>query len=191
MRYSQNREQDIIVEYFKVNGTFLDLGAYDGVNLSNTRALVKKGWKGVMVEASPRVFERLILNCRGYDITLLNFAVSDHDGIVRFFDNLNAVGTMHFAETKRWGTSEQFDQIEIECRDIKTVLQELKYPVYDFVSIDCEGEDLNLLKRIDFTKYKTKMVCVEWNSRDQHLYDEVMSGWKLVHKNAENLIYIL
>lgn len=192
-RYSQNREQDHIVDFFKgQKGTYLDLGAYDGVNLSNTRALTRLGWNGVLIEASPTIYERLVFNCKDYaNVLPLNFAVSDKDDIVKFFDNLNAVGTMHEKETKRWGDTEQFKQIEIECRDIKTVLEELPYTKYDFVSIDCEGEDLNLLKRIDFMKYQTKMVCVEWNSINQHLYDEVMIGWRLIHRNAENLIYAI
>src|SRR5688572_15752664 len=96
-RYSQNNEQDVILKYFgDYVGTFLDLGAYDGINLSNTRALVRKGWGGVMVEASPTVFERLKLNCEVFNrLCLLNFAVSDKDGVAEFYDNQNAVATMH------------------------------------------------------------------------------------------------
>src|SRR5688572_3924661 len=121
-RYSQNMEQDVILKHFgNYKGTFLDLGSYDGVNLSNTRALMRLGWQGVMIEASPRVFVRLLLNCKDFPgLTMLNFAVSDHDGIVKFFDNLNAVATMHQDQVDRWD-NEQFDQIEIECRDIKPV----------------------------------------------------------------------
>ena len=49
--YSQNNEEEIILNFFKEKkGIFLDLGAYDGIGLSNTRALAEKGWKGVCVE---------------------------------------------------------------------------------------------------------------------------------------------
>jgi FkbM family methyltransferase len=188
-RYSQNNEQDIILNYFKDEvGTFLDLGSYDGVNLSNTRALVRKKWKGVLVDPSPEVFKRLELNCKDYELTLINCAVSDYNDTVSFYDNQNAVATMHQKETERWD-NEEFNKIEVRCRDVKELLEELPYTVYDFISIDCEGEDLTLLKRIDFAKYKTRLVCVEWNSKDQNLFDEIMKGWKLIHKNAENLIY--
>jgi len=55
--YSQNLEQNYILEYFKDRrGTFIDIGANDGLTLSNTRALVELGWRGVFVEPSPMAF---------------------------------------------------------------------------------------------------------------------------------------
>ena len=63
MRYSQNNEQDIIMQYFIGNrGTFLDIGANDGVTLSNTYALQQAGWGGVLVEPSEEAFNRIPSN---------------------------------------------------------------------------------------------------------------------------------
>jgi len=60
MRYSQNQEEDVIQSWFgDFVGTFLDIGANDGKTLSNTYALVERGWAGTYVEASPKAFERL------------------------------------------------------------------------------------------------------------------------------------
>ena len=64
-RYSQNNEQDIIMSYLESNeltsGQLLDIGAFDGETLSNTRAIMLrfKHWKGVFVEPSSFSFVKL------------------------------------------------------------------------------------------------------------------------------------
>jgi len=45
---------------------------------------------------------------------------------------------------------------------------------FHLISIDAEGFDLKILKQIDFNVTKTKMVVVEWNGKDRHLYDAIM-----------------
>lgn len=64
-RYSQFEEQDAILQAFagKTDGRFLDLGAWDPITFSNTRALVGLGWSGVMIEPSPGPFLELMLCC--------------------------------------------------------------------------------------------------------------------------------
>jgi hypothetical protein len=48
--YSQNKEEEVILNYFNGHvGTFVDLGANDGITFSNTRALAERGWKGVLI----------------------------------------------------------------------------------------------------------------------------------------------
>ena len=65
MNYSQNNEQEIIINLFKGkrDGKFLDIGANNGVTLSNTFALANfYGWSGLLVEASPKAYQRLLKN---------------------------------------------------------------------------------------------------------------------------------
>lgn len=190
--YSQKLEEKYILNYFKNRkGTFLDLGAFDGVNLSNVRALAERGWSGVMVEASPTVFEKLKKNYEDYlDVELYNLAVGATTGILDFHDNHNAVGTLYKEETKRWGNTQKFNTIEVPCMEINEFLETMtEKKHFDFVSIDIEGEDLNVLKRMDFEKLRTKMICVEWNGKDKHLFDAALPGFRLIYKNGENLLY--
>ncbi len=193
--YSQKLEEKFILGHFKNRkGTFLDLGAFDGINLSNVRALAEKGWQGVMVEASPTVFEKLQKNYEDYpDVELHNLAVGAMTGILDFHDNHNAVGTLYKEETERWKGTQNFNTIEVPCMEINEFLETMTdHKTFDFVSIDIEGEDLNVLKRMDFDKMRTKMICVEWNGKDKNLYDSAVLkyGFRLVHKNGENLLYI-
>jgi hypothetical protein len=59
MKYSQNNEQEIILNFFNGRiGRYLDIGAFDGVAASNTLALAELGWQGTVIEPSPWVFKR-------------------------------------------------------------------------------------------------------------------------------------
>jgi hypothetical protein len=50
MKYSQNNEQEIILNFFNGRiGRYLDIGAFDGVSMSNTLALVELGWQGTAI----------------------------------------------------------------------------------------------------------------------------------------------
>ena len=64
--YSQNGEDGIIERIFSVvsdrPGLCCEFGAWDGIVLSNTRALVERGWRGVMIEADPSKFAELERN---------------------------------------------------------------------------------------------------------------------------------
>jgi hypothetical protein len=64
-RYSQFEEQDHILQAVKniTEGRFLDIGCWDAVTFSNTRALFELGWSGVMIEPSPGPFVELMRTC--------------------------------------------------------------------------------------------------------------------------------
>lgn len=195
MSYSQNSEESIILDFFKNEiGTFLDLGSFTGIELSNVRALAERGWSGVMVEPSPTIFQQLIKNYCGFTkIDCYNLAVGLETKIATLFDNHNAVATMYEEETRRWGNTQEFKKINVPLFHIHEFLETLRYKTFDFISCDIEGGDLEILENLDLFALKTKMVCVEWNSKNFEKYDKVIKkfAFKLVHQNAENLIYTI
>ena len=93
MNYSQNNEQEIILNLFKGRtGTFLDIGANDGITLSNTYALSLQGWKGLLVEASPKAYERLVKTYEGKDAELQNVAIGGRDCDLSFHESGELLG---------------------------------------------------------------------------------------------------
>ncbi len=73
---------------------FVDIGAYDGINTSNTLALEECGWTGICVEANPEIFATLANN-RPNAINL-QFAVASFDG------HLNFSGYFHHSFCHYW-----------------------------------------------------------------------------------------
>lgn len=200
--YSQNSEQEIITNFFKDHkGTFLDMGANDGITLSNTYALVLGGWKGTLVEASPKAFDRLVKNLSPNDnLDAYNCAVGSYDGKITLHESGELLGQGDVAlvsstredETKRWeGIKMPFEDVEVECVTFKTLLERSESKTFDFVSMDIEGMELDVLPQMDFNALGTRLACIEFNGKDKEKYDAIMLpfGFKVIHQNAENLIY--
>jgi FkbM family methyltransferase len=193
MKYSQNNEEYHILKRFPrgYKGRFLDIGAYDGKRLSNTYALMIRGWEGDLIEPSEEVYPKLLENVKGFKVRIGKFAIANHDGELTFYDNGNAVATASKKDKSKW-VKESFKEITVKCRRFDSIWNEKDK--FDFISIDVEGLDVDVLKQIDIDKHEVKCICVEWNSIPKNFkeIDKYLKGFnmKLVHKNAENLIYV-
>jgi len=205
--FSQNNEEDIILNIFKhkKNGTFLDIGANDGVTLSNTFALANfYGWTGLLVEASPKAYERLLKNYEliDRDFDFQNVAIGKKDGVLDFFESGELLGKGDVAlvssgvpdELKRWESLKmEFVPIHVPMTSVETMLARSRHEKFDLLSLDIEGMELDVLPQIDFKALKIQVAVIEFNGKDEHKYNDIMfpQGFKLVHKNMENLIYTI
>lgn len=190
--YSQNAEEDVILRYFTgQTGVFLDLGAYDGVRLSNTRALAEAGWAGVAIEASPFYFKQLEDNYRGLPVQLLNVAIGETDGTAIFYDSPDGCsGTLLSRETARWQGYCSFVPIEVPCVTIHTLLRHLNCPTIDMISCDLEGLDLAVMADLPFAELKTRLVVVEFNGNNYDAFASILAPhFSLVYTSPENLIW--
>lgn len=82
--YSQFGEDGLVGGIFQrlepENHWCLEVGAADGLCLSNTRRLIEEGWTGILVEPDDGHFDRLLRNCRGHDVHLFKAAVGVRNG---------------------------------------------------------------------------------------------------------------
>lgn len=197
--YSQNNEEEIILQYFKGQiGVFADIGCNDGITLSNTFALSSYGWRGLLVDASPAAFSKLWeLYGRSKDHDIFHCALADHDGEIEFNDSgellgggdVGLVSTLHNHEMDRFKSVLDYKKVSVPCLTWKTLIEKSRFKHFDFVSLDIEGSEMDVLPHIDLSK--TDMICVEFNGNQalKNEYEKYLSGFKLIHTNTENLIY--
>ena len=144
--YSQANQDKWVCEIldYKKNGFFIDLGAYDGIQTSNTYYLEKElGWNGICIEANSNVFNSLKVNRTSINI---NAAISNYDGICGF------------GEDRIGGEN------EVKCFKLNTLLNDLKCPnEIDYLSIDIEGHEFTVFEYFDFNKWNIKLMTVEHN----------------------------
>ena len=191
-KYSQNNEQEFILEYFNgYKGTFLDLGAYDGIDISNTRALMELGWAGMCFEPNPDIYLRLKQNCEQFPFVFIyDYAVGISNGTFKLNANNSYYSTLIDSEKERWNNLYEFTEIECKVVDFKTLLKASPFPKFDFISIDCEGLDYAILTQINLDDVKCNMVCVETNGIETEKYIKYCEdfGMSLIHQNFENII---
>ena len=197
--YSQNAEDTAIQNYFGLyKGTLLDIGANDGKTFSNSLALIEKGWEGVLVEPSPSAFEKLSSLHKGNAfVKPYNVAIGTENGPVDFYDMAAHVGngdtsllaTMDEQETKRWVGTE-FTKTKVRCVDYKIFLEFSPIKWFDFITIDAESKDIEILRQIDLIR--TKCLCIEWNGKEADLAvirSIVPVEMKEIYRSLENVIF--
>lgn len=200
MRYSQNNEETIILDYFgSYIGRFIDIGANDGVTLSNTRALINRGWNGYMIEPCKDAYNRLMSNCEGNKVKCLNYAVNVETKPIDLYvngshmgDDVGLLSTIIPSETERW-KGEDFVVEKVMSYSFADMCQMEGILNIDFINIDAEGMDYDILKQINIKKMGVKMICVESNSIDDYKYASLLEPFDMLlkYKSAENLIYAL
>ena len=149
----------------------MEVGAYDGVSLSNTYFFENLGWSGICLEPNPSAFEKLRRNRAS---TVVNAGVaaipgtmaflslpSDLDlgsGFVDFFDANSLYANRSFVEQacKRGGRV-----VDVEVVNLNRLLGEHNVSHVDYLSIDAEGADWNILQSIDFIHFDIEVVSVE------------------------------
>ena len=166
--YSQLGQDKNVLEYYsqKSDGYFVEIGAYDGVDLSNTYALELLGWKGICVEPLPSCYQTLIKNrtCKTYNVAVdksgghtLEFVVADMlSGDIDRLDKSRV--------DREFGLS---NRITVKTINITDLLDDAGAPNFiEFLSLDTEGSEYDILLGLDFNKYSFGYISVEHNYKE-------------------------
>lgn len=196
--YSQNNEEQVILDYFKdFSGSLLDIGANDGVTFSNSLALIERGWYASLVEPSPSAFSKLSqLHSDNPKVKVYQFAIgaTTEDVVLHVNDphipnDDSLLATTKASEMNRWGAL-KFNETKVEQYTFKDAFEGQKF---DFITIDAEGVDIEILQQINLAEVGCKLLCVEHNGKKIEEYRDYCAkyGMKEISINAENIIMAL
>lgn len=143
----------------KRDGFFLEVGAHDGVYLSNTYLLEKRyGWSGILVEANPASFAQLESNRTA---NCVNACVSSHEEVVEFSNN-SVFGGIVAADCDNRDTTEAESVVKMQTVPLESVLDKANAPAeIDYFSIDIEGAEDRVLLEFPFERYKFTSLTIE------------------------------
>lgn len=204
MKYhSQNRESEIVLNYFKgKKGTVLEVGANDGITYSNSYDLITAGWQAYLLEPGS-VFDMLKFQHSGKpNVCLYNFGIAQEMGVKIFYESAahipggsdtGLVSTTNADELEKWKGVEFTETVATFVTFQNFLSQVGEKPVFDFISIDVEGSEWEVLSQINLLKVGCKVLCIEWNGKPElrRKFTEYCRkfGMREIHKNAENLIF--
>lgn len=162
--YSQCRQDKWIIEDIfdhKEGGFFVDLGAADGIDISNTYILEKKyKWKGICIEAEDSIFKNLKLN---RNCICVNVCIDDYEKKqIKFTKGRGLIGGIIDQDTDNKGfiSSSEFDQKETFT--LASVLDKYNAPKFiDYLSLDVEGAEHRIFRDFPFGKYKFLAMSIE------------------------------
>ena len=165
--FSQEGEDLLLKRIFehKKNGFYIDVGAHHPFRFSNTYLFYKKGWKGINLDAMPnsmKIFEKY----RPRDINLEIPVGKDGEKLVYYIFNEPALNTFDKNRIEAIVSKSVYTlirEMEIQIRSLKSILDEYlpKGQNIDFMSIDVEGLDFEVLKSNDWKKYRPEILLVE------------------------------
>jgi FkbM family methyltransferase len=162
--------QDLkVIDFYKgkKNGYFVEVGANDGTTLSNSFLLEKSyGWKGICCEPNPCQFQKLIKNRP--NSSCCEYAIYGKSNEVVSFDiaNDNSLlsGISNNIDIHKKSVDKNKDTILVKTMSLEDVLDKYKAPRFiDYISIDTEGSEYEILKPFNFNKYIFGLIDVEHN----------------------------
>jgi FkbM family methyltransferase len=197
--YGQHSEDVYIKTLFPnlTNGICIEIGAYDGISLSNTKHFEEIGWRALCIEPIPIAYEK----CKTVRKECYQCCIAEKDSddkeftIFHLNENLCAISSLEPDQRLIDSHSHLItdtSKIMVKVRGLNSLLAELDFPkVIDFISIDTENTELDVLKGIDLNVYNVKLFVIE-NNYDEPFCKDYLSqyGYEKIHRIAVNDFFI-
>jgi FkbM family methyltransferase len=194
----------IIRQYFpeKQNGKCIEIGATDGIHFSNTYHFELNNWECLCVEPVPETFAKLKNNRKN----CLNLAISSQnmDSVNFELFTIQNVEQPHSAMSglevdeilvndlkKHYPTIER-NTIKINTKRLDWCIENyFNYDEIDFISIDTEGSEIDVLKSFNVNNYNLKLLILENNYNLSDIENYLKNyGWKKDQRSYVNDFYV-
>jgi FkbM family methyltransferase len=147
--------------------SLVDVGAYDGAALSNSRPFILEGWQAVLIEPHPVQFSRLQrLYANEPAVRCVNKACSDAPGLLPLYLGADGEDTMMStlcSDNNPWFRANRSDTaVEVEVDTLTGVLDAASFPAdFSILLVDAEGMDYEVLRGLDLERYRPRIVVTE------------------------------
>ena len=172
--YGQYNE-DIVIQALLASvrkGFYVDVGANHETYHSVTKYFYDKGWSGINIEPIPRLIAEF-RKARTRDINL-QLAVSVKEGTMELrdypeHDGLSTLSPDSKIDPKKAALPHNDYLVKVDS--LKNIFNREKVKEIDFLKIDVEGYEFEVLKSNDWTKYRPRVICIEANHQTQDWLD--------------------
>jgi FkbM family methyltransferase len=185
------REQELVRIFFAGvrSGFFVEVGANRPRDQSQTWHLEQLGWTGILIEPQPDLAGDL---CRARSAKVFAVACSSPENAGRRMQ-LHVAGPLSALDRDRMAPGAQPEGVvEVPVRTLDDILLEAHAPVgFDFLSIDVEGHELEVLSGFDFALWRPRLVLLEDHvgNLSKHRFLRA-AGYRLVRRFDNNGWYV-
>jgi FkbM family methyltransferase len=145
-------------------GFYVDVGAFDPVIGSNTLLLFKRGWSGINIDVEEEKITRFRrLRPRDWNVVCGVSKEASRRTFARYGGGGSMTRMVNSEDTRSVLSNQAVDTFGMETKTLQSILDDSPFrakPI-DFLNIDCEGSDLEVLESLDFPTYQPRLVAVE------------------------------
>lgn len=186
----------------KAHGRYVDIGAYHPFKHSNTAGFWMRGWTGINVDANKQSIE-LFKKKRPRDINLWSAVVphkllnQDTHEIDLYLPSKNRISTVGTVDINMSNERSFDEKVTVPATSIPDLIKKYQLNEVDYLNIDVEGFDTQLIKDIDFKKFSPTVISVEDYSKSmqelmsseisKHLF---MNSYDLIARAGPTSIFI-
>lgn len=205
---SQNGEDLFVSNYFAGKTiSALSIGENNGIDLSNVRSMIESGQiiSAHLIEPGSTYSALHDLYKDNPAVHTHNFGIGEEERVMKFYESgahvpggtdHGLVSTLNAEETQRWRLAGvEFKETEIYVISWTDFYTSIGSPKIDYVSIDVEGSEWDILKQMDLAAMGCTCVCIEFNGhmdlKMQFTNYCAQFGLKLALQNNENIVFTL
>lgn len=159
--YAQNGEDVILKRIFgnQKTGFYIDIGASHPEFLSVTKHFYNQGWHGINIDPLRKSIETFTKE-RPRDLNL-NLAIASENGSREFFEVTDYTELSTFSAATLLGSKHNIISYQVEIITGNRLFSEYVTEPVDFMKIDVEGAEYEVIKSIDFLRYRPKVLIIE------------------------------
>jgi FkbM family methyltransferase len=169
---SQDGEDILLYNFFehKRTGFYIDIGAYDGLTWSNTYFFEALGWNGILIEPDPDLYKACLRSRAHSKVT--NMAVANKSGSVQFTRTSGVGNWLSFVGEDKKRTERirsaggAPERITVPCLTLNDILKDCMENI-DFISIDVEGGELEVLSGFDIERFRPRVLVIEHHANER------------------------
>lgn len=154
---------DLLIEYIfrnQANGLYVDIGCQNPISNNNTYLLHRRGWRGINIDLDQKNIDLFNLT-RSNDINLcIALSSSKDEKNLYFYHEGSAINSLSSSLSNYKGDFPTVKKIKTDT--LNNVLEKKNITLIDYLNIDVEGYELEVLKGFDIEKYKPKVVTIEY-----------------------------
>jgi FkbM family methyltransferase len=206
--HSQSSQDEFMFNAFfkeyKKTGFFIELGALDGILISNSLFYERVlHWNGICIEPTPHYYRNLCKNRKSFNFNDVIYDTEKSlifcdlpgpdslNGILETYDqrHINRI-RREILEHRQRGNQKKIKKYLRKSKKMDDILTLVGIKDIDFLSLDTEGSELNVLKSINWETTKIKVICVEDNYGDANLHDYIKNlGYVYYSRLEGDFIY--
>ena len=195
--YSQWGEDLIIKDFFKdkKKGFYIDIGSFHPIMYSNTCWLFNNGWNGINIDLNQTSIDLFnIIRSSDYNFCAgISNNIEEKDLFIDHdFSPINTIQKSFYDSASKNIAFKNLIKKKIVTKKFSDIIKKVtNLPKINFLNIDCEGSDYNVLSSIDLNKYIPELICIEThevnkdkreiNNKQTHLYNNITELLKKNH----------